>query len=145
MEEEDELFMNDDQINSPNASEIISNHQSESESVKPTEEESPRKKELGQIQDDVNKLIQETFSINQTIAKRNQERLQILKEFTNVLTQEQYNRFAESLNKNYQIQQQLYDDLQSIPPIEIDENNPLDSLKMARARLAKDVCDIMKE
>ena len=145
MEEEDEVFMNDDQINSPNASEIISNHQSESESVKPTEEESPRKKELGQIQDDVNKLIQETFSINQTIAKRNQERLQILKEFTNVLTQEQYNRFAESLNKNYQIQQQLYDDLQSIPPIEIDENNPLDSLKMARARLAKDVCDIMKE
>ena len=89
--------------------------------------------------DDVLKSIRE---FDEQVEERNEKRLYLIESLRGLLPEDQFKRFEEIMNKTIESAKQA-PDAETIPPLEIDEENPLESLRKIRCQIAQEVCEVM--
>ena len=98
--------------------------------------------ELQSLREEVNKCMKEVHEFGEKIDERNQKRIQLIQELSELLPPEQFKRFEDILKKTNEAVQPLPDP-GNLKPIPIDEENPLESLRKVRCQIAQEVCTVM--
>ena len=98
--------------------------------------------DLQQLRDEVDRCMQEVHQFDERIEERNQKRLLLIQELSDLLPPEQFQRFEDILNKTVEAVKPSPDPA-SLPPVTIDESNPLESLRKVRTQIAQEVCSVM--
>ena len=94
------------------------------------------------IHTQVESVLQEVREFDEKIEERNQKRLLLIQQLGDLLPEEQFHRFEAILNSTVEAVKPSPDPA-TIPPVVIDEQNPLESLRDIRTRIAQEVCQVM--
>ena len=98
--------------------------------------------ELQSLRAEVEQCMQEVKEFDERIEQRNQKRLLLIQELNDLLPADQYQRFETILNKTVEAIK-ASPDPSTLPPVTIDDENPLESLRNIRTQIAQEVCDVM--
>ena len=97
---------------------------------------------LTSLRAEVEQCMQEVHEFDERIEERNQKRLLLIQQLSDLLPEEQFHRFEEILNKTVEAVKPSPDPA-TLPPVTIDDENPLDSLRKIRCQIAQEVCAVM--
>jgi len=103
---------------------------------------STEKVDLQSLRGEVEKVMQSVREFDAKIEERNQKRLLLLEQLRELLPKEQFERFETIIHKTVEAVKPAPDP-SMIPPLQIDENNPLESLRKIRAQITQEVCAVM--
>ncbi|OHT05328.1 hypothetical protein TRFO_26961 [Tritrichomonas foetus] len=98
--------------------------------------------DLQQLRQEVDKVMQSVREFDEQIEERNQQRLLLIEQLRDLLPPEQFERFEKIINKTVEAVRPAPDP-SYLPPLEIDEQNPLESLRKIRCQIAQEVCSVM--
>ena len=98
--------------------------------------------ELQSLREEVDRCMQEVQAFDHRIEERNQKRLLLIQELNDLLPEEQHHRFEEILNKTVE-SVKISPDPSTLPPVDFDQENPLESLRKIRTQIAQEVCSVM--
>ena len=98
--------------------------------------------DLQNLRAELDRCMQEVQAFDERIEERNQKRLILIQELSDLLPPEQFQRFEEILNKTVEAVKPSPDPA-TLHPIQIDESNPLESLRQVRSKIAQEVCEVM--
>ncbi|EAY11528.1 hypothetical protein TVAG_006030 [Trichomonas vaginalis G3] len=98
--------------------------------------------DLQNLRAEVEKVMQSVHEFDEKIEKRNENRLQLIQKLSDLLPKEQFERFEAILNKTVDAVRPAPDPA-TIPPLQIDEENPLESLRKIRLQIAQEICAVM--
>ena len=98
--------------------------------------------DLENLRAEFDRCMQEVHSFDDRIEERNQKRLILIQELSDMLPEDQYKRFEDILNKTVEAVK-TSPDPSSIPDVTIDQANPLESLRKIRTTIAQQVCSVM--
>ena len=104
--------------------------------------ETAQRPDLQQLRADVEKVMQSVRQFDEQIEKRNEERLVLIEQLRDLLPADQFERFEKIITKTVEAVRPAPDP-QYLPPLEIDEQNPLESLRRIRCQIAQEVCNVM--
>lgn len=107
-----------------------------------TSTDSNQRPDLQQLRAEVDKVMESVREFDQQIEKRNEERLMLVEQLRDLLPQDQFERFEKIINKTVEAVRPAPDPTY-LPPLEIDEQNPLESLRRIRCQIAQEVCQVM--
>jgi hypothetical protein len=96
--------------------------------------------DLQKLRAEVDEVMQSIREFDSQIEERNRQRLILIQELEGLLPAEQFKRFETILKKTIDAVRPVPD---SFPPLEIDEQNPLESLRRIRCQIAQEVCTVM--
>ena len=96
--------------------------------------DSNQRPDLQQLRAEVDKVMQSVHEFDEQIEKRNEERLMLVEQLRDLLPQEQFERFEKIINKTVEAVRPAPDP-SYLPPLEIDEQNPLESLRRIRCQV----------
>ena len=97
---------------------------------------------LTDIHAQIESVLNEVRDFDEKIEERNQKRLLLIQQLGDLLPEEQFHRFEAILNSTVEAVKPSPDPA-TIPPVVIDEQNPLESLRNIRTKIAKEVCEVM--
>ena len=100
------------------------------------------KPDIQSLRAEVDKVMQSVREFDAKIDERNQQRLLLLEQLKDLLPKENYERFETIIHKTVEAVRPAPDP-SLIPPLQIDENNPLESLRKIRSQIAQEVCQVM--
>ena len=98
--------------------------------------------ELDQLRADVDSVMRSIREFDQQIDERNTNRHLLIENLRGLLPDDQFQRFSEIINKTMETPRDVPEPAQ-LPPLEIDEENPLESLRKIRVQIAQEVCEVM--
>ena len=98
--------------------------------------------DLQNLRAEVERCMQEVHEFDDRIEERNQKRLILIQELSEMLPEDQYKRFENILNKTVEAVK-TSPDPSTLPDVTIDQSNPLDSLRKIRTQIAQQVCSVM--
>jgi hypothetical protein len=98
--------------------------------------------DLQQLRAEVAQVLDSIKEFDEKIEERNRERLQLIEELRGLLPPDQFKRFEAILLKTVEAVKPAPDP-RYLPPLEIDEQHPLDSLRKIRCQIAQEVCTVM--
>ena len=90
----------------------------------------------------IESVMNEVHEFDEKIEERNQKRLLLIQQLHDLLPQEQCDRFEAILNGTVEAVKPSPDP-STVPPVVIDEENPLESLRKIRCQIAQEVCNVM--
>jgi hypothetical protein len=102
----------------------------------------PQRPDLQQLRNEVAQVMQSIREFDAKIEERNRDRLALIEELRPLLPPDQFKRFETILTKTVEAVRPAPDP-QHLPPLEIDEQNPLESLRKIRCQIAQEVCAVM--
>ena len=97
---------------------------------------------LDDLHAQVTSVLNEVHEFDEKIEERNQKRLLLIQQLSDLLPEDQFHRFETILNGTVEAVKPSPDPA-TIPPIVIDEQNPLESLRNIRTQIAQEVCQVM--
>jgi hypothetical protein len=97
---------------------------------------------LQQLRAEVSQVMESIREFDDKIEERNRERLRLIEELRGLLPPEQFKRFETIILKTVEAVKPAPDP-RYLPPLEIDERNPLESLRKIRCQIAQEVCAVM--
>jgi hypothetical protein len=100
----------------------------------------PEVPDLQKLRAEVDDVMRSIREFDSQIEERNRQRLVLIQELEGLLPPEQFKRFESILKKTIDAVRPVPD---SFPPLEIDEQNPLESLRRIRCQIAQEVCTVM--
>jgi hypothetical protein len=103
---------------------------------------STQKPDLQQLRAEIDQVMQGIAEFDAKIEERNQQRLVLVEQLRDLLPKEQFERFEKIINKTVDAVRPAPDP-KYLPPLEIDEQNPLESLRKIRCQIAQEVCAVM--
>ena len=98
--------------------------------------------ELDQLRAEVDSVMKSIREFDEQIEQRNTNRLLLIENLRGLLPDDQFQRFSEIINKTIESVRPAPEPAQ-LPPLEIDEENPLESLRKIRVQIAQEVCEVM--
>ena len=98
--------------------------------------------DLQQLRAEVDQVMQSIREFDEKIEERNTQRLMLIEQLRDLLPKEQFERFEKIITKTVEAVRPAPDP-QFLPPLEIDEQNPLESLRKIRCQIAQEVCQVM--
>lgn len=98
--------------------------------------------DLQQLKAEVDQVMQEVHEFDQKIEERNRQRFMLIEQLKDLLPQDQFERFENIINKTIEAVKPAPDP-SYLPPLEIDESDPLKSLQQIRSQIAEEVCAVM--
>jgi hypothetical protein len=98
--------------------------------------------DLQQLRAEVAQVLGSIKEFDEKIEERNRERLRLIEELRGLLPPEQFQRFEAILTKTIEAVKPSPDP-RYLPPLEIDEQHPLESLRKIRSQIAQEVCAVM--
>ena len=98
--------------------------------------------ELDQLRAEVDSVMKSIHEFDDQIEERNAKRLLLIENLKGLLPEDQFKRFEEIINKTIEAVRPAPEPA-TLPPLEIDEENPLESLRKIRCQIAQEVCDVM--
>lgn len=98
--------------------------------------------DLDALRVEVDGIINEMNQLDTKVDERNQKRIELIEELKDLLPEEEFQHIEQIMKKTIEAVRPAKLPL-SLPPIYIDEENPLESLRKVRCEIAKEVCDIM--
>jgi hypothetical protein len=98
--------------------------------------------DLQQLRAEVSQVMDSIKEFDEKIEERNRERLQLIEELRGLLPAEQFKRFEAIIVKTIDAVKPAPDP-RYLPPLEIDEQHPLESLRKIRCQIAQEVCAVM--
>ena len=98
--------------------------------------------DLTQLKAEVDDVMRQVHEFDKKIEERNTERLVLVQQLQELLPKEQFERFEAIINKTVEAVKPAPDP-SLLPPLEIDESNPLESLRKIRCQIAQEVCTVM--
>lgn len=98
--------------------------------------------DIAALRAEVDKVMESVHEFDDKIEERNQKRLELIEQLRDLLPKEQFERFEDILTKTVEAVRPAPDP-STIPPLVIDEENPLESLRKIRCDIAKEVCAVM--
>ena len=101
-----------------------------------------QQQELDQLRAEVDSVLQSIHEFDQQIEERNTKRLLLIENLRGLLPEDQFNRFEEIITKTIDAVKPAPEPT-SLPPLEVDESNPLESLRKIRCQIAQEVCEVM--
>ena len=101
-----------------------------------------QQQELDQLKSEVASVLQSIHEFDEQIEERNTKRLMLIENLRGLLPDEQFKRFEEIINKTIDAVKPAPEPT-TLPPLEIDEENPLESLRKIRCQIAQEVCEVM--
>lgn len=104
--------------------------------------EASQQQELEQLRAEVDSVMKSIHEFDEQIDERNAKRLMLVENLKGLLPEEQFKRFEEIINKTIEAVRPAPEP-STLPPLEIDEENPLESLRKIRCQIAQEVCDVM--
>jgi hypothetical protein len=102
----------------------------------------PQRPDLQQLRAEVTQVMQSIKEFDEKIEQRNRDRLALIEELRQLLPPDQFKRFEAILTKTVEAVKPAPDP-RYLPPLEIDEQNPLESLRKIRCQIAQEVCTVM--
>lgn len=104
--------------------------------------EGAQRPDLQQLRAEVDQVMQSIREFDEKIEERNTQRLLLIEQLRDLLPKDQFERFEKIINKTVEAVRPAPDP-QFLPPLEIDEQNPLESLRKIRCQIAQEVCAVM--
>ena len=101
-----------------------------------------QQQELNQLKSEVDAVMESIHQFDEQIEERNTKRLMLIESLKELLPQEQFERFEEIINKTIEAVKPAPEP-STLPPLQIDEENPLESLRKIRCHIAREVCTVM--
>jgi hypothetical protein len=98
--------------------------------------------DLQQLRAEVAQVMNSIKEFDEKIEERNRERLRLIEELRGLLPEDQFKRFETILTKTIEAVKPAPDP-RYLPPLEIDEQHPLESLRRIRCQIAQEVCTVM--
>jgi hypothetical protein len=98
--------------------------------------------DLQQLRAEVSQVMDSIKEFDEKIEERNRERLRLIEELRGLLPPEQFKRFETIITKTIDAVKPAPDP-RYLPPLEIDEQHPLESLRKIRCQIAQEVCAVM--
>ena len=98
--------------------------------------------DLQQLRAEVDQVMQSIREFDEKIEERNTQRLMLIEQLRDLLPKDQFERFEKIITKTVEAVRPAPDP-QFLPPLEIDEQNPLESLRRIRCQIAQEVCQVM--
>lgn len=98
--------------------------------------------DLQQLRAEVDSVMQSIKEFDEQSAQRNEDRLRLIEQLRELLPPEQFERFEKIINKTIEAVRPAPDP-SLLPPLQIDEQNPLESLRRIRCQIAQEVCQVM--
>ena len=97
---------------------------------------------INSIKQDAENLMKSIHQFDDEMEKKNQELLLLVEQLRDVIPQEQIER-VESIVKSTIENVKPAPDFSDFPPIEVDERNPLESLRKIRIDISQELCRVM--
>ena len=97
---------------------------------------------VSSIRAEVESVLESVHQFDEQIEERNTKRLLLIENLRELLPEEQFNRFKDIIDKTIEAVKPSPEPT-TIPPITIDEQNPLESLRKIRCQIAQQVCEVM--
>ena len=104
--------------------------------------EASQQQELDQLRAEVDQVMRSIHDFDEQIEQRNTNRLMLIENLRGLLPDDQFHRFEEIINKTIEAVKPAPEP-STLPPLEIDEKNPLESLRKIRVQIAQEVCEVM--
>lgn len=104
--------------------------------------EAAQQTELNQLRAEVDQVMKSIREFDEQIEERNQKRLYLIEQLRELLPKEQFERFETIINKTVHAVRPAPEP-STIPPLDIDSENPLESLRKIRCQIAQEVCEVM--
>ena len=104
--------------------------------------ETNKRPDLQQLRSEIDQVMRSVREFDEQIEKRNEERWMLVEQLRDYLPQEQFERFEKVIEKICESVTPSPDPSE-LPPLQIDEQNPLESLRNIRCQIAQDVCQTM--
>ena len=104
--------------------------------------EAPQQSELSAVRSEVEAVLQSVHEFDEQIEERNTKRLLLIENLRELLPEDQFNRFKDIIDKTIEAVKTSPDE-STIPPLTVDESNPLESLRKIRCQIAQEVCEVM--
>ena len=101
-----------------------------------------QQQELNQLRAEVDSVMEQIHQFDEQIEERNTKRLMLIESLRDLLPQEQFERFQDIINKTIEAVRPAPEP-STLPPLQIDEENPLESLRKIRCQIAQEVCEVM--
>ena len=98
--------------------------------------------ELQQLKAEVDAVMKSIREFDEQIEERNTKRLLLVEQLRDLLPPDQFSKFESIITKTVEAVRPAPDP-SCIPPLQIDEQNPLDSLRKIRCQIAQEVCQVM--
>jgi hypothetical protein len=98
--------------------------------------------DLTQLRVEVAEVMKSIKDFDAKIEERNGDRLRLIEELRGLLPPDQFSRIEAILTNTIEAVR-LSPESRTIPPLEIDENHRLESLRKIRCQLAQDVCAVI--
>jgi hypothetical protein len=102
----------------------------------------PQRPDLQQLRAEVSQVLDSIKEFDETIEERNRERLRLIEELRGLLPPDQFKRFEAILTKTIEAVKPAPDP-KYLPPLDIDPEHPLESLRRIRCQIAQEVCTVM--
>lgn len=103
---------------------------------------SSERPDIAQLRAEVDAVMRSVREFDAQIDERNTQRLMLIEKLRELLPPEQYTRFEDIIMKTIDAVKPAPDPAY-IPPLQIDEQNPLESLRKIRVQIAQEVCQVM--
>ena len=101
-----------------------------------------QQQELDQLRAEVDSVMKSIREFDEQIEERNTNRIMLIENLRGLLPEDQFNRFKHIIEKTIEAVKPAPEP-STIPPLEIDEENPLESLRKIRVQIAQEVCEVM--
>ncbi|EAY12179.1 hypothetical protein TVAG_003850 [Trichomonas vaginalis G3] len=101
-----------------------------------------QQQELDQLKAEIDSVMKSIHEFDEQIEERNSKRLLLIENLRGLLPDDQFQRFSDIINKTVEAVRPAPEP-STLPPLEIDEENPLESLRKIRLQIAKEVCEVM--
>lgn len=98
--------------------------------------------EIAQLHQEIDSVMKEIHDFDAKIEERNTQRLLLVEQLRDLLPKDQFERFEQIINKTVEAVKPVPDS-SYLSPLEIDESNPLESLRKLRCQIAQEVCTVM--
>ena len=98
--------------------------------------------EFSVLRKEVENCLKEALEFDERMDERNRKRLELIDSLKDLLPASQFETFETIMNETVDAVRRTPNP-GSVPPIDIDENNPLESLRQIRGHIAREVCKVM--
>ncbi|KAH0793022.1 hypothetical protein GPJ56_003073 [Histomonas meleagridis] len=98
--------------------------------------------DIQQLRAEVDKVMQSVREFDEQIDERNTQRLLLIQQLKELLPEDQFQKFEKIITQTIEAVKPAPDP-STLPPLEIDEQNPLESLRKIRCQIAQEVCQVM--